>query len=162
MSRTLRIQPLTAEAFAPFGEVLEVTGTPDKLINQGKCGRHHDRATMDFGPEGRAGISIFDAQAYTLPLRLEMMERHPDGSQAFLPTAPEPFLVVVAPDDRGAPGTPLAFVTKPGQGVNYTRNTWHAVCTPLDRPAKFFVVDRIGPGDNLEEHWFENPYTIEK
>ena len=162
MSGTLRIQPLTAEAFAPYGDVLEVDGPPDKLINQGMCGRHHDRAAMDFGPEGRAGLSIFDAKAYSLPLRLEMMERHPDGSQAFLPTGPEPFLVVVAPDDRGAPGKPQAFLTAPGQGVNYARNTWHAVCTPLDRPAKFFVVDRIGPGENLEEHWFDQPYTIER
>ena len=162
MSRVLRTQPLTAEAFAPFGDVLEVNGPPDKIINQGMCGRHHDRAVMDFGPDGRAGISIFDAQAYTLPLLLEMMERHPDGSQAFLPTGPDPFLVVVAPDADGVPGSPIAFLTRPGQGVNYARNTWHAVCTPLDWPAKFFVVDRIGPGANLQEHWFDQPYTIEQ
>ena len=161
MNRVLRAQPLTAAAFAPFGDVLEVDGPPDRIINQGMCGRHHDRASMDFGVEGRAGISIFDAQAYTLPLTLKMMERHPDGSQAFLPTGPDPFLVVVAPDDHGAPGVPQAFLTEPGQGVNYARNTWHAVCTPLDRPAQFFVVDRIGPGENLEEHWFEEPYTID-
>ena len=162
MSRVLRTQPLTVEAFAPFGDVLQIDGPPDKIINQGMCGRHHDRAVMDFGPEGRAGISIFDAKAYTLPLELRMMERHPDGSQAFLPMGPEPFLVVVSQDDNGKPGTPTAFITAQGQGVNYARNTWHAVCTPLDRPAKFFVVDRIGPGENLQEHWFENAYTVER
>ena len=153
---------MTPAAFAPFGEVLEISGPPDKLINQGMCGRHHDLAGLDFGPGGRAGISIFESQAISLPLELVMMERHPNGSQALLPMSPDPFLVVVAPDVLGRPGRPVAFLTTRGQGVNYRRATWHAVCMPLERPGRFFVVDRIGPGDNLEEHWFEDPYRIER
>lgn len=153
-------QPLTALAFAPFGDVLDASGAPDRLINQGLCGRHHDRARLDFGPEGRAGISIFKAEPRRLPYLLEMVERHPEGSQAFLPMTEHPFLVIVAPDERGVPGTPLAFLTAPGQGVNLHRGTWHGMLTPLQAPGLFAVVDRIGPTPNLEEHWFPEPFSI--
>ena len=61
MTQTLTLSTLTAQAFAPFGDVLDVSGTPDKIINQGLCGRHHDRATLDFS-DGRAGISLFNAE----------------------------------------------------------------------------------------------------
>ncbi|MEM7525549.1 MAG: ureidoglycolate lyase [Pseudomonadota bacterium] len=151
--------PLTAAAFAPFGDVIELRDKPDKLINQGLCGRHHDLAALDVS-DGRAGISLFDATPRSLPLSLDMMERHPDGAQAFLPMTPAPFLVIVAPDDKGAPGAPRAFLSAPGQGVNYHRNTWHGVLTPLHAPGLFAVVDRIGDGPNLEEHWFDRPWTI--
>lgn len=157
--RRVATAPLTPEAFAPFGEVLAAAGAPDMRINQGLCGRFHDRAALDFA-DGRAGISLFDADPRTLPLTLEMVERHPQGSQAFLPMTQHPFLVVVAPDADGAPGAPLAFVTDGRQGVNYRRGTWHGVCTPLHAPGLFAVVDRIGPGANLEEHWFDAPWQV--
>ncbi len=158
-TRDITVEPLTAQAFSPFGDILEAAGPPDKLINQGLCGRYHDRAGLDFG-SGRAGISLFDAKPRALPLRLEMMERHPLGSQAFLPMTQEPFLVVVASDRNGVPDRPLAFLTAPGQGINFHRGTWHGVLTPLRAPGLFAVVDRIGDGDNLEEHWFRIPWTI--
>ena len=153
------VEPLSAAAFAPFGDVLHAEGAPDKIINQGLCGRFHDRAALDFA-DGRAGISVFKAEPRALPYRLEMMERHPDGSQAFIPMSADPFLAIVAPDDGGAPGTPHAFLTAPGQGVNYRRGVWHGVLTPLSAPGLFAVVDRIGDGPNLEEHWFENPWIV--
>lgn len=158
--RTIRTEPLTAEAFAPFGDVLEVKGAPDRLINQDLCGRYHDRARLDFGTGGRAGLSLFDAVARALPYTLDMVERHPEGSQAFLPMTAAPFLVIVAPDAGGVPGTPRAFLTAPGQGVNYHRGTWHGVLTPLSAPGLFAVVDRIGTTPNLEEHWFATPWTV--
>ncbi|MGR3321029.1 MAG: ureidoglycolate lyase [Pseudooceanicola sp.] len=159
MSAEIAIRPLTAGEFAPFGDVLEVAGAPDRIINPGLCGRHHDLARLDFG-DGRAGISLFDAEPRALPYDLEMVERHPEGSQAFLPMTMAPFLVVVAPDEGGVPGRPVAFRSAPGQGVNYHRGTWHGVLTPLSAPGLFAVVDRIGSGANLEEHWFETPYRI--
>ncbi|MBD1549226.1 ureidoglycolate lyase [Roseibium aggregatum] len=163
MTETIKIEPLTADAFAPFGEILEAAGEPDKLINQGLCGRYHDLATLDFtGEDARAGVSLFLSQKRTLPYALDMVERHPLGSQAFLPMTQEPFLVVVCPDDGGRPGRPQAFATRPGQGINFFRNTWHGVLTPLSDPGLFCVIDRIGGGDNLEEFWFEAPYRIEQ
>ncbi|MFD1343738.1 ureidoglycolate lyase [Litorisediminicola beolgyonensis] len=160
MTRRITPEPLTAEAFAPFGEVLEATGAPDRIINQGLCGRYHDCATLDF-TSGRAGISLFKADLRARPYRLEMVERHPEGSQAFLPMDPEPFLVIVAPDEGGVPGVPRAFLTAPGQGVNFARGTWHGVLTPLAGSGLFAVIDRIGEGANLEEHWFEEPFFID-
>lgn len=158
---TIRIQPLTPEAFAPFGEILDTAGAPDKLINQGLCGRYHDCATLDFTEAGRAGISLFRSELCSLPVTLKLMERHPLGSQAFLPMSMDGFLVVVAPDDAGKPGTPLAFRTAPGQGINFHRNTWHGVLTPLSGSGLFAVVDRIGGGENLQEHRFEDAYIVE-
>ncbi|WP_334193417.1 ureidoglycolate lyase [Pararhodobacter sp.] len=160
MPQTIRLQPLTASAFAPFGDVLAATGAPDKIINQGLCGRFHDRAALDFGPGGRAGISIFNAEPRALPYRLEMVERHPEGSQAFLPLHQQPFLVIVAPDEGGRPGRPLAFLTDGAQGINLHRGTWHGVLTPLAAPGLFAVVDRIGPTPNLQEHWFDTAYSV--
>jgi len=159
MSRQVVIRPISATAFAPFGDLIEVSGEADKIINQGQCGRYHDRANMSF-TDGRAGISLFNANPRTLPHALDMVERHPEGSQAFIPMTHQPFLVIVAPDESGQPGQPQAFITQPGQAVNYHQGTWHGVLTPLHGPGLFAVVDRIGEGANLEEHWFDIAYEV--
>lgn len=161
MDRVIEVEQMSAAGFAPFGDLLEVRGAADKIINQGLCGRYHDRARLAFG-DGRAGISLFDAEPRALPYRLEMVERHPEGSQAFIPMHQEPFLVIVAEDAGGVPGRPRAFVTAPGQAINLARGTWHGVLTPLAAPGLFAVVDRIGPGANLEEHWFDAPYEVRR
>lgn len=160
MTIRIKAQPMTAEALAPYGDVMEATGAPDKLINQGKCGRFHDRAKLDFS-DGKAGISIFKGDKESLPLPLKMVERHPEGSQAFVPMSADPFLVVVARDQDGTPVDPIAFLTAPGQAINFHRGTWHGVLAPLSEPGIFAVVDRIGDGPNLEEHWFDTEYIIE-
>ncbi|WP_375253980.1 ureidoglycolate lyase [Yoonia sp.] len=159
MTHILKLNPLTKADFAPFGEVLEVAGDPDKIINQGLCGRYHDLAQIDI-VDGRPGISLFNAEARVFPIALEMVERHPVGSQAFLPMSHHPFVVVAAPDENGTPGQPRAFITTAGQGINFARNTWHGVLTPIHAPGLFAVVDRIGEGPNLQEHWFDTPYVI--
>ena len=159
MSQTITIQPLTQKEFAPFGDVISFDGAADKIINQGLCSRFHDRANLTFD-DGRAGISLFDAEPRSLPYRLDMLERHPLGSQAFLPMTAHPFLVIVAPDDNGKPGQPRAFMSEPYMGVNYHANIWHGVLTPLSAPGRFAVIDRIGAGDNLEEFWLKEPLTI--
>ena len=160
MTQTLKAEPLTAQIFAPYGDVMEAKGVPDKLINQGRCSRYHDLAQLDFS-DGAAGISIFQGQKETLPLTLEMVERHPAGSQAFIPMSADPFLVVVAADDDGTPMDPRAFITSPGQAINFHRGTWHGVLTPLSEPGLFAVMDRIGDGANLQEHWFDESYIID-
>ena len=160
MSFDLRTEPLSAQAFASFGDVLEVAGAPDKMINAGLCGRYHDRAALDFGPQGRAGISLFDAQPRSLPYTFDLLERHPEGSQAFIPMTDHPFLVIVALDKGGQPAAPRAFLTAPHQGVNFHRGVWHGVLTPLHAPGLFAVVDRIGETLNLEEVTLDQPYTV--
>ncbi|OUD10147.1 Ureidoglycolate hydrolase [Marivivens niveibacter] len=147
----IKAQPLTAENFAPYGDVLETAGDPDKIINRGMCGRFHDRAKLDFGPDGRAGISLFRAIPRDIPYVCDLLERHPDGSQAFVPMSMDSFLIIVAPDAGGKPADPVAFVSAAGQAINFHRGTWHGVLTPLHEPGLFAVIDRIGDTPNLEE-----------
>ena len=153
-------RPLTAAAFAPFGQVLDASGDPDKIINRGFCGRWHDRARLDFGQDGRAGISIFKATPRSLPYTLDLLERHPDGSQAFLPMSATQWLVTVAEGTGPRPGPIHAFLADPGQGINLNRGTWHGVLTPLHDPGLFAVIDRIGTTANLEEETLQPPVLI--
>lgn len=159
MSRTLTPRPLAPDAFAPFGDVLDARGTADRTINEGRCGRFHDRARLDFD-DGRAGISIFASDTVSPPFDLHLVERHPLGSQAFLPLHGAPWLMIVAPAGADGPGTPSVFLVPPHTGVNLHRGTWHGVLTPLHAPGLFAVVDRIGDGANLEEHRFELPWRV--
>ena len=152
-------EPLTVAAFAPYGDVLDATGTPDRMINAGLCARFHDRARIDIA-DGRTGLSVFDAVARSLPYAFDLVERHPLGSQAFVPMTQAPFLVIVAPDEHGTPGTPRAFLTNGAQGINLHRGTWHGVLTPLQAPGLFAVLDRIGEGPNLEEYRYPQPWTV--
>ena len=159
--RTLVARPLTAEAFAPFGTVIDRADVAPRPMNAGKARRFHDLARVAVaGADGQAVIGFVEADPYTLPLRLSLVERHPLGAQAFIPLNAAPFLVVVCPDEEGRPGRPRAFVTAPGQGVSYAPGTWHGVLTPFGAPQDFVVIDRGGPGVNLEEHTFAEPWTI--
>ena len=156
MSRTVAAAPLSAEAFAPYGDVLAVGRGARRDINAGLCARWHDLCRPDVA-DGAVGLSVFDAEARALPYRLDLIERHPLGSQAFLPMTAHPFLVIVA-DGPGA--APLAFLTAPHQGVQFHRGTWHGVLTPLHAPGLFAVVDYVGDRPNLEEHRFDAPWTV--
>jgi ureidoglycolate lyase len=154
--RLIRPETLSAAVFKPFGDVLEATGD-FRLINDGLCHRHHDRARLDFGAEGRPGVSIFEAEPRSLPYSFDLIERHPEGSQAFIPMTGHPFLVIVAPDPQAEP---RAFLTNGAQGINLHQGTWHGVLTPLSTPGLFAVIDRIGATPNLEEHRYATPWTV--
>lgn len=154
MSRDIQIAPLMTEAFAPFGDVLNSDGDPDKMINAGLCGRFHDRAKVDC--DGQVGISLFRSGLRALPYQLDLVERHPLGSQAFIPMSMDPFLVIVA----DAALRPQAFLTAPGEGINFHRGIWHGVLTPLSGPGLFAVIDLVSDKPNLEEHYFDQPYRV--
>ena len=146
----IKVRPISAEEFAPYGELLAARAQPTKMINAGRCERHHALATVERGG-GEAIISIFRSEPVSLPYDCALLERHPLGSQAFMPLGPDPWLSVVAPDEGGRPGAPIAFLVPAGMGVNLRAGVWHGVLTPLDRAADFMVVDREGGGVNLEE-----------
>ena len=156
----IQIQPVNEADFAKFGDILTLRQKPDQIINQGMCNRHNDLAKLTFADGGKDGISLFDAEPQTLPLKLEMMERHPKGSQAFVPMHELQFLVIVAGDKNGQPDIPKAFLTDPRTGINIHQNIWHGVLTPINTPGLFAVIDWIGNETNLEEYWFKNAYTI--
>ncbi|MEX6506427.1 ureidoglycolate lyase [Jiella sp. M17.18] len=156
-------QPLTAAAFAPFGEVIETAGAEERLINNGSTIRYHGLAGVDVAAGGgRPLISIFRGQPFALPIEIAMMERHPLGSQAFYPLSGRPWLVVVAKDAAGRPGDPLAFLAQGDQGVNYAPGVWHHPLLSLDGTSDFLIVDREGPGSNLEEVPYRQSFRISR
>ncbi len=160
MTSTIQIEKLTSDAFAPFGDLIDTAGEPTKLINNGLCERFNDRVQLDFDETGRAGVSVLYGKPYTMPYTFNLVERHPLGSQAFIPMIDAPFLVIVAPDENGVPGTPRAFITASCQGINIHRNTWHGILTPLNKPTPFAVVDWIGEDSNLEEYRFKSSWQV--
>lgn len=158
----INIKPLSADAFAPFGQVIDLSKAENYPINNGMCTRFNDLATVELGGENaRPLVNIFRGKPYDLPLHLKMVERHPLGSQAFIPMAKRPFLVIVAEDQDGTPQKPLAFLTKPGQGINIGQNIWHGVLTTLGEQSDFVVVDRGGDGKNLEEFFFDDGFIVD-
>ena len=150
MSERLAIEALTPEGFAPFGEVIAPEAARRAFpINAGNTQRFHDLANVEcLGDGGRIGISLFRGQPRALPFTVTMLERHPLGSQAFVPLSRTPYLIVVSESPEA---TPRAFLARDGPGINYRRGTWHHPLLALDAVSDFLVVDRIGPGDNCEE-----------
>jgi ureidoglycolate lyase len=154
--RTLTVEPLTRQAFEPFGDVIELKGARHFPINLGTTERFHDLARIDVGDEGgRPLVSLLRGEPRTSPMEIRMMERHPLGSQAFIPLTDTPFLVVVAPAGPLDPAKLRAFVTRGWQGVNYAKGVWHHPLLALERVSDFIVVDRGGEGPNCDEAWLD-------
>lgn len=149
----LHAVPLTATAFAPFGEVIETAGHTPRLINEGTSERYDDLSPVDvLANGGRPLISIFKATPRPLPFVVKGLERHPLSSQAFYPLDGLPYLVVVA-ESADAPWERRirAFRAAGHQGVNYRRNTWHHALLALGKTCHFLVVDRGGSEENCDE-----------
>jgi ureidoglycolate lyase len=160
-SKTLTIQPLTKAAFAPFGDVVEADPATMRLINGGTTERYHALAHPEARGEGAELIvSLFRGQPRQMPYRVDMMERHPLGSQSFHPLQDRPWLVIVADDEGGRPGVPHVFMATGRQGINYRANIWHHPLMALGKISDFLVVDRSGPGNNLEEYFYQEPFIV--
>jgi ureidoglycolate lyase len=148
--RFLTPEPLTAEAFAPFGSVIQASDEAVKLdINQGHAIRYDRLAEIDVG-DGAGAISLFRARPLG-KLVLRGFERHPLGSQTFVPLSGRPYLVAVAPAGAFDPANVRLFRAEPHQGVHYRKGVWHHFLLVLEAESDFLVVDRAGPGDNCEE-----------
>jgi ureidoglycolate lyase len=157
--RTLTPVPLTKAAFAPFGDVVETDGASPIEINQGFARRCNALADIDVTTSGAAvNISLFDARPRPQPIEIRLMERHPLGTQLFMPLQDLPWLVVVCTDPRDL-ASYRAFTASGRQGVNYARNVWHHPLLVLGESERFIVVDRVGP-DNLEEVWLDQPLAL--
>jgi len=144
--RTLIAEPLSAAAFAAYGDVIERGHYPGgRTINSGTARRLDDLAHIEGAtPGAHMGISLICAEPRALPFRLQCLERHVRGSQAFVPLDAGRWVVVVG---RNGPAFRVedvrAFVASAGQGINYARGTWHHPLLAIDRAAEFVVVDRI-------------------
>ena len=142
-------EPLSQEAFGPFGTVIETESAHHYLINQNTATRFHALATADSGPDGRVVLSVFRGTRRPGPIAITMLERHPLGTQAFMPLSAHDWLVVVA--ERPEAGALRCFLATGTQGVQYDINTWHHPLLILAPEQDFLVVDRDGPGNNLED-----------
>jgi ureidoglycolate lyase len=160
--RLLKPTPLTAEAFKPYGDVIECASAAEQRdINYGNTIRFHDLAKLDLSAgEGRPIVSIFRSTPLPLPLEVKIMERHPLSSQAFYPLSGRPYMVVVAEKGEFDPEKIKVFLAGPQQGVNYHKGTWHHFSLALGAVSEFMVIDRDGPGDNCDEVHLKEPVQI--
>ena len=146
----MKIENLTREAFAPYGDVVEIEGANHYTINQGFAERFNNLANIDVNAEGgEVNISIFTAIPRPTPIAIKLMERHPLGTQLFYPLQNEDWLVLVCADPLEESSYRLYQATGT-QGVNYARNAWHHPLL-VHSESRFLIVDRKGSGHNLEE-----------
>jgi len=155
MPDKLAVQPLTSAGFAPFGDVVEFEGHDSFPINKGMADRYHALADVELaGEQARAIISLVESRKFDLPRRVDHLEYHPLGSQAFLPLDASPFIVVVcSAADQPELDKLQAFVTNGRQGINYRLGTWHHVLLTPYAAMRFICVDRTGPGDNCIDYF---------
>lgn len=156
---------LTQAEFSEFGDVIEIRPELKPIkINSGTTERYDSLAQIELSninqkDDAVGVISIFKAQQRELPLTIDYMERHPLGSQAFLPFDSNPYFVLVAKGNSKPEIDSLKLFVAQGQGINYFSNTWHYPLLALHENACFWVVDRKGKGINCEEQLFLNDQT---
>ena len=153
--------PITSANFAEFGEVIDTSQAPHILINNDLCKRFTDLASFDID-DGTAGLSLFQSELRATPYACDLLERHPKGSQCFIPMGGSAYFVITSADDAGKPSRNIkAYLALPHQCVNIFKNTWHGVLAPISGSGLFAVIDRIGTGQNLEEYTLPSPITIQ-
>ena len=141
---------ISKENFLKFGDVISTKNIEPININNGYAKRFDDIANLNTSKDnGETTISIFAALKRDFPMKIDMMEKHPLGSQAFIPMKETTFLVLVAPEDEKPDIKKIeSFIVPPGIGVNYNPGTWHFPLISTE-DMNFLVVDRKGSGNNL-------------
>jgi ureidoglycolate lyase len=159
--RSMKIEKLSRAAFAEFGEVISVEDADHFSINNGSTERYHDLAKIDVAEsDGIPLVNIFRGQPRRFPFQVTMMERHPLGSQAFIPLSRNPYLIVVSPRGDFRSEALRAFLATSGQGVNYAKGIWHHALIALYEVSDFIVIDRGGAGGNCDEMQLPLPLLI--
>lgn len=147
-----RLEPIEAQAFAPFGTLLERGADSGVPVNLGAAQRHALDADLDHDPGTRIEFAIYHLRPLVGPLVLQVLERHPLSAQLFVPMGPARCLVCVCPSD--ASGEPdlaglRTFVARPGQGILYRRGVWHHPLLSLGGAADYFMA--MGATDTPED-----------
>lgn len=160
--RTIQALPLTAERFAQYGDVIEASPAHREAMNSARFERFQDLAQVQIDDSGRPAISIARCREATrFPYTIDMLERHPLGSQAFVPMTEFRFIVAVAPAGPLTDATTIeAFISNGHQGINYHTGTWHMPMVALEAGQEFLIVDRAGPGGNCDEHVLDAPVQV--
>ena len=144
---------ITAQAFRPFGTLIDAQSAKPEPINDGTTLRHSDLAALDLrgGPRDPA-LGIYVASARRFPLRIARLERHRQAAQVFLPLGTHRFVVVVAPGNETPQWDSVrAFVTRPGQGVVIHRGCWHHGLVALGDGDRFAVIEGGGYRADTQE-----------
>jgi ureidoglycolate lyase len=161
---TLKAVPITPERFAPYGDLIYASPASRNGMNDARFERFSGLADIDVDTQsgGAASISIARCKVpMTLPYRFDLVERHPLGSQAFMPLSRFSFFVVVAPPGESVEREDLcAFVTNGSQGVNYHKGVWHMPMIAFEEGQEFLIVDRGGDGENCEQHYFSDSVVL--
>ncbi len=152
--RMIKAEPLSAEAFSPYGDVIETAAASEQIsINYGNTTRFHNLMKVDVEEGGgEPCVSIFRSKPLETPIIIKLMEYHPLGSQAFIPMGDAPYLVVVAEAGEFDVEKLRVFLAQSHQGVNYHKGTWHHFSLALEKTSDFLVIDRQGEGDNCVEY----------
>lgn len=152
----IETEPLTAAAFAPYGDVIDVPDAPGR--------KYYEDALGNLRPSAHASLSLsFRPPTTELPVEAKLLERHEFSSQTFVPLDAARWLIVVAPHAKdGGPDTGAikAFIATGSQGVTYRANTWHHGLTTLDRPGRFAVFMWRDGTKSDEEFVPVTPFTI--
>ena len=161
MEITIIPKPITKENFSKFGDVITTENIKPLEINNGYAKRFNDIAKIDTSNEnGETTISIFSALKRSFPMKIDMMEKHPLGSQAFIPMKETTFLAFVAPQGKFPEINKIqSFIIPPKTGINYKPGIWHFPLISTEN-TNFLVIDRKGSGENLIIHKFKREKII--
>jgi len=151
------IQPLSGVGFAAYGDVIETDMRESFFINNGMAERFHALAKVEAtGKDAGVIISLVKSSQYDMPRKLDHVEHHPLGSQAFFPLDETPFIVVVGKAGESPQAEDFeGFITNGKHGINYHPGTWHHVLLTPYAAMTFLCIDRTGPGNNCIDHFFE-------
>ena len=163
MTITITPKKITKENFAKFGELITTDDIKPISINDGYAKRFDNLINVDTSKKrGKAIVSIFNAKKRKFPMKIDMMEKHPLGSQAFIPMEDTKFLVFVAPrGDKPDINKIESFVVPKQTGVNYNAGIWHFPLISM-KNMNFLIVDRKGKGNNLVIYKFKKDKIILK
>ena len=150
MDIIIKPKPITKDNFSKFGDMISTENLKSLEINNGYAKRFDDIANINTSQDnGETTVSIFSALKREFPMKIDMMEKHPLGRQAFMPMKETTFLAFVAPDGKKPDLKKIeSFIVPPGIGINYNPGTWHFPLISTEN-MNFLVVDRKGSGENL-------------
>jgi len=161
MEINIKPKKITKENFAKFGDVISTENVRSIDINNGYAKRFDNLANIDTSKNnGNAIISIFKAFKRSFPMNIDMMEKHPLGSQTFIPMKETIFITFVAPGEEKPEINKIeSFIIPKGSGINYKPGVWHFPLISTEN-MNFLVVDRKGNGENLIVHNFDKEKII--
>ena len=161
MEKIIRPVKISRSNFGSYGDLISTDDINPMNINEGYAKRFDNLANLDTSKDsGKTIVSIFSALKRTFPMKIHMMEKHPLGTQAFIPMKETTFLAFVAPSGESPEIDKIqSFVIPPKRGINYKPGIWHFPLISTEN-INFLVIDRKGSGDNLIIHKFEKEKII--